>query len=78
MSSRLAGYPLGLLQQRLGWEGVYACLAFVSLAAAAAAVPLWNTTAAIKIQGRNGTVQDFKSMQAPSRKNSFNNLKKVN
>lgn len=58
-----AGYPLGLLQQKLGWEGVYSCLALVALLAAAAAAPLWKTTAAIKIQGRNGTVQDFKAMQ---------------
>jgi len=71
-----AGYPLGLLQQKLGWEGVYICLAIVSLTAAAAALPLWNTTAAIKIQGRNGTVQDFKAMQGPpSRKPSHENLR---
>ena len=58
-----AGYPLGLLQQHLGWEGVYSCLAIVALLAAAAAAPLWNTRAAIKIKARNGTVQDFKAMQ---------------
>jgi len=58
-----AGYPLGLLQQHLGWAGVFTALAFVALAAAAAAAPLWMTTAAIRIKGRNGTVQDFKQMQ---------------
>ena len=58
-----AGYPLGMLQQRLGWEGVYSCLALVALGAAAAAAPLWNTTASIKIKGRNGTVQDFKALK---------------
>jgi len=58
-----AGYPLGVLQQKLGWEGVFYCLAIVALIAAAAAAPLWSTTAAIKIKGRNGTVQDFKAMQ---------------
>ena len=69
-----AGYPLGMLQQKLGWEGVYSCLALVALLAAAAAAALWNTQAAIKIQGRNGTVQDFKAMQ---RKGSDSRLKKV-
>jgi len=58
-----AGYPLGMLQQKLGWQGVYYCLAIVALAAAAAAAPLWYTQAAVKIQARNGTVQDFKAMQ---------------
>lgn len=58
-----AGYPLGLLQQQYGWEGVFSFLAVVALAAAGAALPLWNTTAAVRIQARNGTVQDFKSMQ---------------
>lgn len=63
-----AGYPLGMLQQRLGWEGVYSCLAIVALLAAAAAAPLWTTTAAIKIKGRNGTVQDFKMLPIGPRK----------
>jgi len=58
-----AGYPLGLLQQHLGWGGVFSALAFVALVAAAAAAPLWTKTAAIRIKGRNGTVQDFKQMQ---------------
>jgi len=71
-----AGYPLGMLQQKLGWEGVYMCLAIVALGAASAAAPLWNTTAAIKIAGRNGTVQDFKAMQRPSRPSSETDLSK--
>jgi len=58
-----AGYPLGLLQQHLGWGGVFGFLAAVALCAAAAALPLWTTTAAIRIKGRNGTVQDFKEIQ---------------
>ena len=62
-----------MLQQHLGWEGVYYCLALVALLAASAAAPLWHTTAAIKIQARNGTVQDFKAMQ---RKASYEKEKK--
>jgi sugar phosphate permease len=58
-----AGYPMGLLQQTFGWGGVLTALAAVALIAAAAALPLWTTTAAIKISGRNGTVQDFGAMQ---------------
>ena len=58
-----AGYPLGRLQQYLGWEGVFASLGLIALAAAAAAAPLWRTMASIRIGGRNGTVQDFKAMQ---------------
>jgi len=69
-----AGYPLGLLQQNLGWEGVYTCLAIVALLASAAALPLWTTTAAIRIKGRNGTVQDFKAMSANNKSHSDNDL----
>jgi len=69
-----AGYPLGLLQQTLGWEGVYTCLAVVSLLASAAALPLWMTTAAIRIKGRNGTVQDFKAMSGNTKTHSDSNL----
>ena len=58
-----AGYPLGLMQQRWGWEGVFAFLALVATLAASASAPLWRTTASIRITGRNGTVQDFKAMQ---------------
>ena len=58
-----AGYPLGRLQQNLGWDGVLAALAAVSLIAAAAALPLWRTVPATRIAGRNGTVQDFGAMQ---------------
>ena len=68
-----AGYPLGMLQQRWGWEGVFSFLAVVSLGAAAAAAPLWTATAQVRIQARNGTVQDFKSMQQP-RSNSDKDL----
>jgi len=63
-----AGYPLGRLQQTLGWDGVLAALCIVSIAAAAAAFPLWRTTAAIRIAGRNGTVQDFSAMQRKASK----------
>jgi sugar phosphate permease len=68
-----AGYPLGMLQQAYGWEGVFGFLAVVSLSAAAAAAPLWTATAQVRIQARNGTVQDFKTM-APSRNNSDKDL----
>jgi OPA family sugar phosphate sensor protein UhpC-like MFS transporter len=68
----MAGYPLGVLQQWLGWEGVYAFLALVACIAAAAGLPLWGTTAQIRIQGRNGTVQDFGAMQRKSSSNALN------
>ena len=58
-----AGSPMGRLQQLFGWDGVLAALAGVSLIAACAALPLWSTTAAIRIAGRNGTVQDFGTIQ---------------
>jgi len=58
-----AGSPMGSLQQAWGWDGVLVALACVSLVSACAALPLWHTTAAIRIAGRNGTVQDFNSMQ---------------
>ena len=66
-----AGYPLGRLQQTFGWEGVFSFLALVALSAALAALPLWSTTAAVRIQARNGTVQDFKAM---GRKDSAKDL----
>lgn len=69
-----AGYPLGMLQQKLGWEGVYWCLALVAASAAAAAAPLWNATAAIKIKGRNGTVQDFNALKRSSSRGSEKDL----
>jgi len=62
-----AGYPLGALQQRAGWSGVLSVLSAVALLAAAAAFPLWATTAQNRIRARNGTVSDFKSFQ-PSKK----------
>jgi len=58
-----AGYPMGRLQQTLGWEGVLTALATVAVVSAAAALPLWKTDAANRISGRNGTVQDFGAMQ---------------
>jgi len=57
-----AGYPLGALQQHAGWSGVISVLALVSVLAAAAALPLWKTTAQNRIRARNGTVSDFKTM----------------
>jgi len=66
-----AGYPLGMLQQRLGWGGVFAALAFVATLSASAAAPLWRTTAQIRIKGRNGTVQDFKAMPRKCSDNDF-------
>jgi sugar phosphate permease len=70
----VTGYPLGMLQQKLGWEGVYWCLALVAASAAAAAAPLWNATAAIKIKGRNGTVQDFNALKRSSSRGSEKDL----
>jgi len=58
-----AGYPLGLLQQHVGWGGVVSVLAMVSLASSLAALPLWSTTAQNRIHARNGTVSDFKSFK---------------
>jgi len=69
-----AGYPLGRLQQTYGWDGVLAALCTVSIAAAAAALPLWKVTAAIRIAGRNGTVQDFSAMQRKASKKSLDKL----
>jgi sugar phosphate permease len=37
-----AGYPLGLLLDRLGWRAAAAALAAAGLAAALCAAPLWN------------------------------------
>jgi len=71
-----AGYPLGMLQQRFGWEGVFSFLAFIALAAALAGLPLWSTTAAVKIQARNGTVQDFKAMSGARKGSSTDDLLK--
>mmetsp|Transcript_3853 Transcript_3853/g.10056 ORF Transcript_3853/g.10056 Transcript_3853/m.10056 type:complete len:500 (+) Transcript_3853:54-1553(+) len=68
-----AGSPMGRLQQAFGWNGVLAALAMVSLTSAAASLPLWHTTAAIRIAGRNGTVQDFNSV-AMQRKASKSKL----
>ena len=62
MGGAAAGYPLGMLQQAYGWNGVFGFLACVATFAAAAAAPLWATTAQVRIQARNGTVQDFKAM----------------
>lgn len=58
-----AGYPLGLLQQNYGWNGVFTALALVSGLAAGVAAPLWNQTAQLRITSRNGTVADFQAMQ---------------
>jgi len=69
-----AGYPLGLLQQRAGWEGVFGIIAAIALGAAIAATPLWSTTALaqMQIKHRHGTVNDFnqleKNCQTPARK----------
>ena len=66
-----AGYPLGRLQQTLGWDGVFLVLGAVGLLAAAAAAPLWRTTPAVRIAGRNGTVQDFGAMQRKASKKAL-------
>ena len=63
MGGAFAGYPLGLLQQHYGWDGVFTALAAVALLAGGAAVPLWRTTAQNRIGARNGTVNDFKEME---------------
>ena len=57
-----AGYPLGRLQQAYGWDGVCVLLAATSVGSAVAACTLWSTTAAGRINGRHGTVQDFKNL----------------
>lgn len=67
-----AGSPLGALQVRWGWDGVLTALACVSLVSACASMPLWKTTAAIRIAGRNGTVQDFDAMQRKASKPKLN------
>jgi len=69
-----AGYPLGRLQQTLGWHAVLCALALVSAVAAAAALPLWRATASIRIAGRNGTVQDFGAMQRKASKASLSKM----
>lgn len=69
-----AGYPLGKLQQYGGWEGVFAALVVVAFASAAVALPLWSTTAQNRINARNGTVGDFKSMKSVSSFQSMSNL----
>lgn len=60
-----AGYPLGRLQQAQGWDGVQVALAVVSFASGITACSLWTKTAAGRIAGRSGTVNDFASMGAP-------------
>ena len=61
-----AGYPLGLLQQRAGWKGVFGFLASTVGAAAIATLPLWHTRAMVArepLRCRNGTVADFEELQ---------------
>ena len=61
-----AGYPLGLVQTRYGWDGVFSALAAFASLAGLAALPLWWATAQNRIAGRSGTVADFKSMESSS------------
>ena len=60
-----AGYPLGLVQQRAGWEGVFCLVAVIALVSAASAVPLWAATAHARpmIRARHGTVADFEELK---------------
>lgn len=57
-----AGYPLGRLQQEYGWDGVQVALAAISVISAVIACTLWSTTAAGRINGRSGTIQDFNAI----------------
>lgn len=60
----VAGLPLGMLQQRAGWHGVFVLTTGISAASALAALPLWFTTAqGATISARHGTVADFQQMQ---------------
>ncbi len=60
-----AGYPLGLVQQRAGWEGVFSLVAVIALVSAASAIPLWAATAHARpmIRARHGTVADFEELK---------------
>ena len=64
-----AGYPLGLVQQRAGWEGVFCLVAVIALVSAASAVPLWAATAHARpmIRARHGTVADFEELNKTNR-----------
>ena len=55
-------YPLGRLQQEYGWDGVQVALAAISVISAVIACTLWSTTAAGRINGRSGTIQDFNAI----------------
>ena len=64
-----AGYPLGLVQQRAGWEGVFCLVAVIALVSAASAAPLWAATAHARpmIRARHGTVADFEELNKTNR-----------
>jgi len=60
----VAGLPLGMLQQRAGWKGVFMLTACIATSSALATLPLWFTTAqGATITARHGTVADFQQMQ---------------
>jgi len=66
LGGAFAGYPLGRLQQSHGWAGVQVALAATSVVSAVVASTLWTTTAAGRINGRHGTVQDFTALKRAS------------